>query len=160
VLSRRLRLESPRPLTDVRLGKLAGVYCQSLPQARTKLLSLVLSDPCLFLPANAGGPICTLRATSRTPADRATAPDCYFIALAGLRHVRTGSASHPRLHRFLPRFLTRLQTSLNAAARRVCSPFSDSGFYVRAFTSRVTSTEGVEYNYAANSQFPRPDFSG
>ena len=40
-------------------------------------------------------PICSLRATFRTPADRATASDCCFIARAGLRHSRTGSASHP-----------------------------------------------------------------
>ena len=84
-------------------------------------------------------PICSLRAASRTPADRATAPDCCFIALAGLRHSRTGSASHPGLRRFLPGFLTRLQSSLDATARRDCSPFTDKGFYVRAFTSQVTS---------------------
>jgi len=80
-----------------------------------------------------------LRAAFRTPADRATASDCCFIALTGLRHSRTGSASSPGLHRFLPRFLTRLQSSLYATARKACSPFTDKGFYVRAFTSQVTS---------------------
>ena len=84
-------------------------------------------------------PISTLRAASRTPADRATASDGCFIARAGLRHGRTGSASHPGLHRFLPGFLTRLQSSLYATARRACLPFTDKGVYFRAFTSQVTS---------------------
>ena len=84
-------------------------------------------------------PICSLRAASRTPADRAVAPDCCFTARNGLRHSRTGSASHPGLHRFLPGFLTRLQSSLHATARRDGLPFTDKGVYVRAFTSQVTS---------------------
>lgn len=35
--------------------------------------------------------------------------------------------------------VTRLQSSLYATARKDCSPFTDKGFYVRAFTSRVAS---------------------
>ena len=98
-------------------------------------------------------PICSLRATFRTPADRATASDCCFIALAGLRHGRTGSASRPGLHRFLPGFLTRLHSSLDAAARRDCSPFTDWAFTFELSPPK-SPPRGVEYDYAGKQSIP------
>ena len=85
-------------------------------------------------------------------------PDCCFIALAGLRHSRTGSASHTGLIGFLPGFLTRLQSSLYAAARRDCSPFTD-----RAFTFELSPPKspprGVEYDYAGKQSIPATGLS-
>ncbi len=69
----------------------------------------------------------------------AIAPDCCFIASTGLPHSRTGSAPAPHIDGSPSGFLTRLQSSLHAAARRACWPFTIKGVYVRAFTSQVTS---------------------
>ena len=63
------------------------------------------------------------------------APECCFIASTGLRHSRTGSAPAPDIDGSPSGFLTRLQRSLYAAARRVCLPFTIKGVYIRAFTS-------------------------
>ena len=65
-------------------------------------------------------PVCSLRAVFRTPADRTTALGCCFIARAGLRHLRRGSASAiSRMAGSWRGSLTRLQSSLDATAR-VC----------------------------------------
>ena len=65
----------------------------------------------------------------------AIAPDCCFIASIGLHHSHTGSAPAPDIDGSPSGFLTRLQSSLYAAARRVCRPFTTKGVYIRAFTS-------------------------
>ena len=55
--------------------------------------------------------------------------------------------------------VTRLQSSLNAAARRDCLPFTDKDVYVRAFTSRVTSMRCRIY-YAGKPAIPATGLSG
>ena len=71
-------------------------------------------------------PICSAclshRATPRTPADRAVASGCCFTPRAGLRHIRTGSASAPYARRFSRRLRNEADRFACAAARWVVGP--------------------------------------
>ena len=75
----------------------------------------------------------SVRATSRTPADRAAAGNGYLAARSSLRQLRMGSASA------LPRQSVRAWPCIEAAEFALCcgpdscSPFTDKGFYFRAF---------------------------
>jgi len=105
-----------------------------------RLICFVLADPrptALSGLAPRGSPIYSAfpshRAASRTPADRTTAHGCCFVARHSLRPIRKGSASASPRRRFSRGRVTRLQSSLNAAARRVARPAPTRYFYFRAF---------------------------
>ena len=93
-------------------------------------------------------PVCFLRAAFPTPADWATALGHYFITHAGLPSLSRRSASALPRHP-VPAWsaLTRLQSSLPAAARKIASPAP-----VRTFTLELSPPKspprGVKYNYA------------
>jgi hypothetical protein len=69
----------------------------------------------------------------------------------------TGDGTEGRIRRVNWGCVTRLQSSLHAAARKVACPTP-----TRASTFELSFHESphwnVEHDYAGNSQFPRPDF--
>jgi len=94
---------------------------------------------CAAAPRPSASPLCSarpsLRAVSHTPAGRAES-GCWPSARASLRPLRRGSA--PALA------VSRLQSSLHAAARSIARPpFED--FYIRAFVPGV-APRNVEYD--------------
>jgi len=95
----------------------------------------------------------SLRAAFRTPAFRTAACDCSFTARTGLNHLCTGSAPAVPRRRFSRGRVTRLQSSLNATARRVARPSP-----TRTFTFELSSQESpprnVEYNYTGTQSIP------
>jgi hypothetical protein len=94
------------------------------------------------------------RAALRTPVDCAIAPDCYFIAHTSLRHFRIGSAPTYPQNPVHCGVLTRLQVSLYATARWVCSPCPGQDFYFRAFIPSGRPLETSSITTWAYSQFP------
>ena len=54
--------------------------------------------------------------------------------------------------------VTKLQHSLDATARRCCSPRSDRGFYNRACVDRVAPETHVGYDWMVHRHLPSPDF--
>jgi len=77
---------------------------------------------------------------------------------------KPSSSLHGLGNHFASRFgtrevcVTKLQRSLNATARRRCSPRSDRDFYDRAFVNRVTPDVHVGYDWMAHCHLPSPDF--
>jgi hypothetical protein len=143
-----------------------GLFCpagSSLTMASSEALGpsrRFMSYPaglCRKRPGSRDSPIYStcpsLRAVSRTPSDRAGL-GCGFSARAALAIFAT--ARHPNVHasRFTRGRVTRLQSSLDVAARRVARPSS-----TRAFTFELSSHESprwnVEYNYAGNQPISR-----
>ena len=98
----------------------------------------------------------SLRAVSRTPADRSVARGYYFTDRSSLHHLRTGSASAFHASWFTRGSLTRLQSSLHAAARSFAGP-SPTRAFTFELSPRGSPHRSVEYNYVGNNQFPRPD---
>jgi hypothetical protein len=99
----------------------------------------------------------SLRAVFRTPVDPAIAADCYFTADTDLHPIRTGSVSTSRAFRFQRGGVTRLQSSLNATARRLVSP-ARPGRLLSSFHLPSRLEEASNMTTRASSQFPRPDF--
>ena len=94
------------------------------------------------------------RATSSTPADRA-AKDDSTSARESLRPNARGSASaRSHLNRNTWVVLTRLQNSLNAAARRVVCP-SPTRTFTFELSFHGSPHENVEYDYAGKSSISR-----
>jgi len=95
----------------------------------------------------------SLRATSLTPADRSAASGCCLADRGSLHLLLTGSASAGHASRFTRGGLTRLQSSLHAAARSFAGPAP-----TRAFTFELSSHESphwnVEYHYAGKQPIP------
>jgi hypothetical protein len=116
-------------------------WLQELPQFAPRLFSFV--------------PPSVPRQTRRLHMTVASPPALAFAFSAQARHL------YIHAHRFPRGRVTRLQSSLYApayaAARRIASPSP-----ARTFTFELSPPESpqrsVEYNYAGNSQFPRPDF--
>ena len=116
-----------------------------------------------FRPRPRGSPIYSvcpsLRATSRAPADRTTANGCYFVTSV-VAFAFFVQARHPHCHasRFARGGVTRLQSSLYAAARRVARPSP-----TRTFTFELSFHESphwnVEYNYAGKQPIPAAGLS-
>ena len=75
-----------------------------------------------------------------------------------LRHLSIGSAITNPANPNHAGCVTKLQHSLNATARRCCSPCSGQDFYDRAFMGRVTPNSHVGYDWMANRHLPSPDF--
>jgi hypothetical protein len=74
-----------------------------------------------------------------------------------LRHIRTGSATtSPTIPDRVGR-VTKLQRSLDATARRCCTPCSGQDGYDRAFMGRVTPDAHVDYDWMGHRHLPSPD---
>jgi hypothetical protein len=110
-----------------------------------------------FRPGPRGSPLYSacpsLRATSLTPADPSAASGCCFADHSSLHLLLTGSASAIHASRFTRGRLTRLQSSLYAAARSFAGPAP-----TRAFTFELSPRESphwsVEYNYVGKQPIP------
>jgi hypothetical protein len=95
----------------------------------------------------------SLRAVSLTPADRSAASGCCLADRGSLRRLLTGSASAGPRRRFTRGSLTRLQSSLNAAARSFASP-SPTRAFTFELSPRGSPRRNVEYNYAGKQPIP------
>ena len=104
-------------------------------------------------------PICSLRAIFRTPADRATASDCCFIALTGLRHSRTGSASHPGPIGFLPGFPNEAAKFALCYGPKRLLALQPTGLLRSSFHLPKSPPRGVEYDYAGKQSIPATGLS-
>jgi len=110
-----------------------------------------------FQPMPRGSPLYStrpsLRATSLTPADRSAASGCCFAGRISLRRHQTGSASAGPCRRFSHGRVTRLQSSLNAAARSFAGP-SPTRAFTFELSPRGSPQRSVEYNYAGKQPIP------
>lgn len=95
----------------------------------------------------------SLRATSLTPADRSAASGCCFADRHSLRHHPMGSASASPRRRFSRGRVTRLQSSLYAAARSFAGP-SPTRAFTFELSPRGSPHRSVEYNYAGKQPIP------
>jgi len=97
------------------------------------------------------------RAVFRTPVNRTPAFGCCFGVRTSLRLLRRGSAFTSPRRRFSRGRFTRLQSSLDAAARWLACPSP-----TRAFTFELAAepspTQPSSITTRAYNQFPRPDF--
>jgi len=101
----------------------------------------------------------SLRAVFRTPAFRVAACDCYFTTRTGLHQFHAGSA--PASHAVGSRVgrVTRLQSSLDAAARRVARP-SPTRTFTFELSPPKSPPRGVEYNYTGKQSIPVTGLTG
>jgi hypothetical protein len=95
----------------------------------------------------------SLRAASLTSADRSAASGCCFADRDSLHLLLTGSASAGHASRFTRGSLTRLQSSLYAAARSFAGPAPTRAFTFE-LSPRGSPRRSVEYNYAGKQPTP------
>jgi hypothetical protein len=95
----------------------------------------------------------SLRAASLTPADRSAASGCCLADRGSLHLLLTGSASARHASRFTRGSLTRLQSSLDAAARSFAGPAPTRAFTFE-LSPRGSPRRSVEYNYAGKQPIP------
>ena len=75
----------------------------------------------------------SLRATSRTPADRTAADGCYFAVRGSLRPICTGSASAGSRKSVRAWLRNEAAEFALCCGPESCWPFTDKDFYFRAF---------------------------
>ena len=108
-------------------------------------------------PAPRGSPLYSTcvcrRAAFRTPVDRVGALGCCFPTRTSFRRLCNGSASTSPRRQFSRGRVSRLQSSLHAAARRLARPS-----LTRTFTLELSPPESppkdVEYDYAGSQPIP------
>jgi len=133
----------------------------SLPPVR---LSSSSDKPFLGLwpRAKRGSPIysahLSLRATSRTPMSRTTAPDRFFVAHPGLHPLCWGSAAISYAFRIQHSCVTRQQNALYVAAHRFACRSPAATFTIE-LSSRKSPFHDVDYDYAGIRSIPATGLS-
>jgi len=97
------------------------------------------------------------RVVSRTPAVSTAAFDCYFTVDAAFAHFREARQPHRQTVRTGLSSITRLQNSLYATTRSLAGP-APARALTTELSPRRSPFNGISYNYAGISQFPRPVF--